>query len=46
VIDAGFVGASAKCVKLTTEKTRGSVPSIGLSEVRFFYIPDGSAPQQ
>ncbi len=38
-----FGGASAKYVKLTIEKGWGSTPSVGLSEVRFFYVPDRSA---
>jgi hypothetical protein len=35
-----FGGVSAQYVKLTIEKAWGSVPSVGLSEVRFFYVPD------
>jgi hypothetical protein len=38
-----FAGVSAKYVKLTIEKGWGATPSAGLSEVRFFYIPDRSA---
>jgi len=38
-----FGGVSAKFVKLTIEKGWGATPSTGLSEVRFFYIPDRSA---
>ncbi len=38
----GFGGISAKYVKLTIEKGWGATPSVGLSEVRFFYIPDRS----
>jgi hypothetical protein len=39
-----FAGVSAKYVKLTIEKTWGAAaPSTGLSEVRFFYIPDRPA---
>ncbi len=38
-----FGGVSAKYVKLTIEKGWGATPSVGLSEVRFFYIPDRSA---
>ena len=42
-----FGGVSAKYVRLTIEANWGGVsPSAGLSEVRFFYIPDRSAPQQ
>ncbi len=38
-----FGGVSAKYVKLTIEANWGGVaPSVGLSEVRFFYIPDRS----
>lgn len=33
-------GVSAQYVKLTIEKGWGPAPSVGLSEVRFFYIPD------
>ena len=35
-----FGGVSAKFVKLTIEKSWGATPSTGLSEVRFFYIPE------
>jgi hypothetical protein len=35
-----FGGVSAKYVKLMIEKGWGVTPSVGLSEVRFFYIPD------
>jgi len=35
-----FGGASAKYVKLTINSTWGAAPAVGLSEVRFFYIPD------
>ncbi len=38
-----FGGVSAKYVKMTIEKGWGATPSVGLSEVRFFYIPDRSA---
>ncbi len=39
-----FGGVPAKFVKLTVDKTWGGVaPQTGLSEVRFFYIPDRSA---
>jgi Tol biopolymer transport system component len=38
-----FGGVSAKYVKLTIEKGWGATPSVGLSDVRFFYIPDRSA---
>ena len=38
-----FGGISAKHVKLTIEKGWGAMPNVGLSEVRFFYIPDRSA---
>jgi len=39
-----FGGVQAKYVKLTIESNWGGVsPSTGLSEVRFFYIPDRSA---
>jgi hypothetical protein len=38
-----FGGVSAKYVKLTIEKGWGTTGSVGLSEVRFFYIPDRSA---
>jgi hypothetical protein len=38
-----FAGVSAKYVKLTIEKNWGVAPPTGLSEVRFFYIPDRSA---
>ena len=41
-----FGGVPARYVKLTLEKPWGSMPSTGLSEVRFFYIPDRSARQQ
>jgi len=34
-----FGGVSAKFVKLTIEKGWGTTPSVGLSEVRFFYTP-------
>jgi Tol biopolymer transport system component/tetratricopeptide (TPR) repeat protein len=37
-----FGGVSAKYVKLIIEKSWGATPSTGLSEVRFFYIPDRS----
>ncbi len=40
-----FGGVAAKFVKLTIEKGWGTTPSVGLSEVRFFYIPDRSAPK-
>jgi hypothetical protein len=41
-----FGGVSAQYVKLTIEANWGGVsPSTGLSEVRFFYIPDRSTPQ-
>jgi Tol biopolymer transport system component len=40
-----FGGVSAKYVKLTIEKGWGTMPSVGLSEVRFFYIPDRPATQ-
>ncbi|MCU0914650.1 MAG: protein kinase [Planctomycetes bacterium] len=40
-----FGGVSAKYVNLTIEKGWGTTPSIGLSEVRFFYIPTASAPK-
>jgi len=36
----GFGGVSARYVKLTIEKAWGTTPMVGLSEVRFFYIPD------
>jgi len=35
-----FGGVSAQYVRLTIAKNWGTVPSTGLSEVRFFYIPD------
>lgn len=35
-----FGGVSAKHVKLTIEKGWGAMPVVGLSEVRFFHIPD------
>ena len=38
-----FGGVSAKYVKLTIEKNWGVAPGVGLSEVRFFYIPDRPA---
>jgi len=38
-----FGGVLAKFVKLTIEKGWGATPSVGLSEVRFFYIPDRPA---
>jgi hypothetical protein len=38
-----FAGVQARYVKLTIEKGWGATPSVGLSEVRFFYIPDRSA---
>jgi hypothetical protein len=38
-----FGGVSAKFVKLTIEKGWGATSSTGLSEVRFFYIPDRPA---
>jgi len=37
-----FGGISGKYVKLTIEKGWGPAPAVGLSEVRFFYIPDRS----
>ncbi|MCU0917529.1 MAG: discoidin domain-containing protein, partial [Planctomycetes bacterium] len=40
-----FGGVSARYVKLTIEKGWGTTPSVGLSEVRFFYIPTASAPK-
>jgi hypothetical protein len=40
-----FGGAPARYVKLTIEKPWGSVPAVGLSEVRFFYIPERSTAQ-
>ncbi len=40
-----FSGVSAKYVKLTIEKGWGATPSVGLSEVRFFFIPDRSVPK-
>jgi len=41
-----FAGAPAKFVKLTIEKNwGGKTPQTGLSEVRFFYIPDRSVPK-
>jgi len=42
-----FGGVSAKYVKLTINSTWGAAPAVGLSEVRFFHIPDrayGSTP--
>jgi hypothetical protein len=41
----GFGGVSAQFVKLTIEKGWGVTPSVGLSEVRFFHIPDRPAPE-
>jgi hypothetical protein len=41
-----FGGVSAKFVKLTIEAGWGTMPSVGLSEVRFFYIPDRSEPMK
>jgi len=38
-----FGGVSAQYVKLSIEKNWGPATSTGLSEVRFFYIPDRSA---
>lgn len=38
-----FGGVSAMYVKLTVEKGWGATPAVGLSEVRFFHIPDRSA---
>ena len=38
-----FGGVSAKYVKLTIEKSWGTTPSVGLSEVRFFCLTDGPA---
>lgn len=35
-----FGGVSAQCVRLTIEKNWGNAANTGLSEVRFFYIPD------
>ena len=35
-----FGGVLAKYVRLTIEKNWGVAPKTGLSEVRFFYIPD------
>jgi hypothetical protein len=40
-----FGGVSAKYVRLTIEKGWGTTPAVGLSEVRFFYIPTASAPK-
>ncbi|MCU0917938.1 MAG: discoidin domain-containing protein, partial [Planctomycetes bacterium] len=40
-----FGGVAARYVKLTIEKGWGTTPSVGLSEVRFFYIPTASAPK-
>jgi hypothetical protein len=40
-----FGGVSAKYVKLTIEKRWGTTPVVGLSEVRFFYIPDRPTAQ-
>jgi serine/threonine protein kinase/Tol biopolymer transport system component/tetratricopeptide (TPR) repeat protein len=40
-----FGGVSAKFVKLTIEKGWGTMPSTGLSEVRFFCIPSASTPR-
>jgi hypothetical protein len=37
-----FGGVRAKFVKLTIETGWGTMPSVGLSEVRFFHIPDRS----
>jgi hypothetical protein len=35
-----FGGVSAKFVKLTINSTWGGMPVTGLSEVRFFYLPE------
>jgi hypothetical protein len=41
-----FGGVQARYVKLTIEANWGRLsPSTGLSEVRFFYIPDRSSTQ-
>jgi hypothetical protein len=40
-----FGGIPAKYVRLTIEKGWGAAPAVGLSEVRFFYIPDMPATQ-
>jgi Tol biopolymer transport system component len=40
-----LAGVSAKYVRLTTAKGWGVMPNVGLSEVRFFYIPDRSYVQ-
>ncbi len=40
-----FGGVSAKYVRLTIEKNWGPATATGLSEVRFFYIPDRSTPK-
>ncbi len=40
-----FGGVSARIVKLTITRTWGVTPQTGLSEVRFFCIPDVSATQ-
>ncbi|OHB67708.1 MAG: hypothetical protein A2Y76_02225 [Planctomycetes bacterium RBG_13_60_9] len=40
-----FPAVPAKLVKLTIEKGWGVTPSVGLSEVRFFYIPSASVTQ-
>jgi serine/threonine protein kinase/Tol biopolymer transport system component len=40
-----FGGVSAKYAKLTIEKGWGTAPSVGLGEVRFFYIPSASTPK-
>ena len=40
-----FNGVPAKFVKLTITGNWGIAPQTGLSEVRFFYIPDASAAQ-
>ena len=40
-----FGGVSAKYVKLTIEKAWGTVPSTGLSEVRFFAIQSAAVPK-
>jgi hypothetical protein len=37
-----FGGVSAKYIKLTIQKGWGATPAVGLSEVRFFYVPDRS----
>jgi hypothetical protein len=36
-------GVSAQFVRLTIEQGWGATPATGLSEVRFFYIPDRPA---